>query len=115
MPASNTTMIHKLQTAINQKGGIILLDKTQFYSDEQERPVTIYKVCTKNFETGKKEVLFSSPATIQIVLYLRDYLFWIEGKEIPVGNEMWDEIKKQKGIVFSKKEDFSNGRNKERE
>ena len=103
MSASNRVMIHKLQTAINNNGGIILLDKAQFFSDDQQRPITIYKVCTRK-ANRKKEVLFDSTSMIQIVLYLRDYWYWMQNKEIPTDNEMWNEVKKQKGIVFSKKE-----------
>lgn len=113
MPASNKTMIHKLQTAINNNGGLILLDKAQFFSDDQKRPITIYKVCTKNPETGKKTVLFDTPSQIQIVFYLRDYWFWMNGKDIPKGTDTWEEVKKQKGIVFTKEEEsYGNKDNK---
>lgn len=108
MPASNKAMIHKLQTAINQHGGIILLDKAQFYSNDQQRPITIYKVCTKNFSTNKKEVLFDTTSQIQVVLYLRDYWYWMSDKEIPTDNETWNKVKKEKGIVFAK-EDKNHG------
>ena len=100
MPASNKTMIHKLQMAINQHGGCILLDKSQFFSDEQHRPITIYKVCTRNLATGKKEKLFDTTSQIQIVLYLRDYWYLMNGKELPTGNEMWEEIKQKKHIEY---------------
>lgn len=103
MPTSNKTMIHKLQTAINQHGGLILLDKAQFFSEDQNRPITIYKVCTRT-ATKKKEVLFDTTSQIQVVLYLRDYWYWMNNKEIPTDNEMWNEVKKQKGIVFTKEE-----------
>lgn len=81
------------------------MDKTQFYSAEENRPITIYKVCTKNFRTNKKETLFSTPSQIQVVLYLRDFWFSMIGKEIPTDNETWNEVKKQKGIVFESKKE----------
>lgn len=100
MPASNVSMIRKLQMAINQKGGVILLDKSQFFSDEQNRPVTLYRVCTRNEQTGKKQRLFETPSQIQIVLYLRDYWFLMNGKELPTDNTMWEEVKQKKHISY---------------
>ena len=105
MPASNVSMIHKLQTAINTRGGLILIDKAQFYSDEQQRPVSIYKICTRDEGTRRKRVLFKTPSQIQVVLFLRDYWYWMNGKEIPTDNEQWNEIKRTNGIVFSKEVD----------
>ena len=104
MPVSNKTMIHKLQTAINTNGGCILIDKIQFYSQDQDRPISLYKISTPGevMKNGrrKKDVLFETPSQIQVVLYLRDYWWWIQGKPVPTDNEMWNEIKREKGIVF---------------
>ena len=44
MPTSNTQMIYKLQFALNSRGMKILCNRSQFYSDKQNRPVTMYKV-----------------------------------------------------------------------
>lgn len=104
MPASNRTMIHKLQTAINSNGGCLLIDRVQFYSEEQDRPINLYRISTpgeimKNGKRKKNE-LFTTPSQIQVVLYLRDYWYWMQKIEIPTDNEMWNEIKKQKGIIF---------------
>ena len=44
MPTSNTQMIYKLQFALNSRGMKILCNRSQFYSDTQNRPVTMYKV-----------------------------------------------------------------------
>ena len=41
---------------------------------------------------NSKEI-FASPSHIQIVFFLRDYLFAIEGKELPTDNEMWNKAK----------------------
>lgn len=100
MPASNRTMIHKLQTAINQNGGVILIDRVQFYSKEQQRPISYYKICTK--VANRKQLLFKTSSQIQVVLFLRDYWFNMRGLEIPTDNEMWNEIKKVNGIQFNK-------------
>ena len=106
MPVSNKSMIHKLQTAINTHGGLILIDKAQFYSDDQQRPVSVYKICTRNESSKKKHVLFKTSSQIQIVLYLRDYWYWMNGREIPTDNEQWNEVKRVNGVVFSKQEEI---------
>lgn len=101
MPNSNSTMIHKLQTAINSKGYKLLYNKTQFYSDQQNRPVTLYviKQVVDNPDPTKKRhtyiELFSSCSQIQVVLFLRDFWFEINGWEIPADNEMWNEAKQK--------------------
>ena len=48
-------------------------------------------------ETGKhKNVeLFKSTSQIQIVLFLRDFWFEINGWEIPTDNEQWNAIKEK--------------------
>ena len=104
MPASNRTMIHKLQNAINQNGGRILYEKTQFFSEDQNRPVTIYRISQATItDTGKhkKEKLFESTSMIQIVLFLRDVWYTIQGEEIPTDNEMWEAVKANKHIDYS--------------
>ena len=44
MAAANITLIKKLQTAINSKGEKILYNTSQWYSDKQKRPVTVYHI-----------------------------------------------------------------------
>ena len=39
MPTSNTQMIYKLQFALNSRGMKILCNRSQFYSDKQNRPI----------------------------------------------------------------------------
>lgn len=104
MPASNRVMIHKLQNAINQNGGKILYEKSQFFSNEQNRPVTLYKICqaiTTDTGNHKKEKLFESTSMIQIVFFLRDIWCYIRGQEIPTDNAEWEIIKQKKGIDYS--------------
>ena len=90
-------MIHKLQQAINEKGQRILYSTSQFYSKDQNRPVTVYyiKQSVYDDETGKSKnvELFKSTSQIQIVLFLRDIWFEINGWEIPTDNEQWNKIK----------------------
>lgn len=97
--ASCSVNIHNLQRAINSKGYKILYNTTQFYSDKQDRPVTMYlvKQAVYDDQTGKhKNVeLFKSTSQIQIVLFLRDFWFEINGWEIPTDNKQWNAIKEK--------------------
>ena len=111
MPASNTTMIWKLQVALNSKGCKILSNRSQFYSEEQKRPVTKYIVSqSRKTESGKNRhvELFSSYSQIQIVLFMRNLWYLINDKPIPETNHM-------KGAdEFTKKwNDFMNSETKE--
>ena len=95
--ASNTVMIHKLQQAINGKGGRVLYNTSQFYSTQQDRPVTIYHIKQAVYDEEKDKTvnveLFKSTSQIQIVLFLRDMWFELNGWEVPQDNEMWNNVK----------------------
>lgn len=97
MSASNTTMIHKLQQAINGKGGRITVNKNQFYSEQQDRPVTIYSIKKAIWDDKKDRQtyieLFSSLSEIQIVLFLRDVWYEMNGWEVPKDNTTWNKAK----------------------
>lgn len=92
MPHSNSEMIHKLQVALNSRGMRILCNRSQFYSEQQQRPVTIYKVSQSipNETTGKNQhvELFSSASQIQCVLFMRNLWYKINGMIIPPTNQM---------------------------
>lgn len=97
---SNKAMIHKLQQAINGRGERILYEKSQFYSESQQRPISQYKIMKSippEAEGGrnKKIELFSAYSQIQIVLFLRDYWYHLNDWEIPTDNEMWEEAKEK--------------------
>lgn len=106
--ASNSTNIHRLQRAINNKGGTILYNTTQFYSFEQDRPITVYIVRQAFFDEQKQktkyEELFSSTSQIQVLLFLRDYWFQMNGWEVPTDNELWN---KAKEAYYERRERFS--------
>lgn len=96
--ASNTTNIRKLQSAINRKSGKkILYSTSQFYSIQQDRPVTIYQLKQAIYDEETKRThsisLFQSTSQIQILLYLRDIWYEVNGWEIPTDNTMWEEVK----------------------
>lgn len=102
MARNQTQMIYKLREAINAKGHRLLFTSTEFYSEDKGRPIAIYHIkdSIKNAETGRYEgkELFASPSHLQIVFFLRDYLFTLEGKELPTDNEFWNDIRQSKVI-----------------
>lgn len=104
MPASNISMIKKLQRAINTKGEKLLYQTSQFYSEQQKAPVTCHhiKKAVLDEETGKtkNKELFSTYSMIQVVLYLRDYWYKLNNMPIPTDNQQWNEIKEKNNIVF---------------
>ena len=95
--ASNSVMIRRLQQAINMRGYKILYSTSQFYSEQQDRPVTMYIVKQAYYddETGKNKSveLYKTTSQIQVVLFLRDFWYDINGWEIPTDNEQWNGIK----------------------
>ena len=98
MPNSNLTMIRKLMTAIQMKGGKLLLDRVQFYSEQKQHPITLYKV---NEVRDKKRTLFETASQIQVVMFLRDYWFIVEGKELPTEQKQWTEIRDRKNFDWT--------------
>ena len=98
--ASNSTNIHRLQTAINKKGRKILYSTSQFYSQSQDRPVTSYQIKEAFYDEETKRTrntkLFESTSQIQILLFLRDMWYEMNGWEVPHDNPKWEEIKASK-------------------
>lgn len=97
---SNSAMIHKLQNAINQKfDAKILYNKQQWYSQEQNRAVNQYVIRKAYWDEDagkmKSMELFSSCSQIQIVLWLRDYWYELNGWEVPKDNKMWEKAKEK--------------------
>lgn len=104
---SNSVTIHRLQTAINQRfGERLLINKQQFYSDKQDRPITVYYVKKAVYNPQKKRnqniELFSSTSEIQILLFMRDYWYKLNGWDIPQDNEMWNDIKAKRAAAENK-------------
>lgn len=95
---SNTVMIKKLRNAINNKGEKLLYNTTEFFSDDQNRPITLYIIKKAIWDDkrhrNRNVELFHSASQIQIVLFLRDYWYKLNDLELPVDNEMWNDIRK---------------------
>lgn len=90
----------KLQSAINQRTGAKLLINTQqWYSEDKGRPVTSYVVKQSVVHEQRRITteLFRTYSQVQLVLWLRDYWYELNGWEVPADNETWEEVKKQYG------------------
>ena len=103
--ASNIKTIKKLQMAINTYCDFkILYQTSQFYSPSQKRPVTKYilRKAVINPETLKNETeeIFSTYSQLQVILYLRDLWYLINGNELPTDNELWQAIKEKNNITY---------------
>lgn len=88
---SNVEMMRRLQIALNSRGMKVLCNRSQFYSEQQNRPVTMYKVAQSiPLPNGKNthKTLFESASQIQIVLFMRNLWYALNGKEIPPTNNM---------------------------
>lgn len=99
----NRNTIKKLQMAINTKfGEQLLYERRQFYSTKEKRPINIYTVKKSIFnpKKGKDEAfeLFKSASQVQVILYLRDYWFELNGWDVPIDNAEWNMIKCKNGI-----------------
>lgn len=86
-------MINKLQKAINSKNGRIIINHTQFYSEQSKRAIGMYtiKQAYWNEDKGRTESyeLYSSYSQLQTVLFLRDYWYNMNHWKIPDDNEEW--------------------------
>ena len=89
--------IRKLQRALELEGALILIATSQFYSMEKHKVVTRYhvkkQIPSEERNKSTQVELFSSCSQIQVTLFLRDYLYEVQGKEVPTDNEIWNQIK----------------------
>lgn len=100
-----TPIIKKLQKAINITfDRKILVNKTQFYSDRSEKIIEMIVIKQAVWDEEKHKIvnikLFESTSDIQIVLYLRDLWYRLNGWEVPTDNEYWEDIKKKRDLVI---------------
>lgn len=99
--------IKKLQRAINEKfDSKILLNKTQYYSPEANRALELLVIRQAVWDESKQKFknieLFSSASDVQIVLWLRDYWYELNGWKVPTDNESWNKVKEQYNKRHSK-------------
>ena len=86
------------QRAINTKFDYkLLLNKSQFYSDKTDGIIEMIVVKRAIFDEEKQKMknieLFSSPSDVQIILYLRDLWYELNGWDVPTDNEIWNKAK----------------------
>lgn len=102
----NRNIIKKLQAAINHKfNEQLLYERRQFYSNEQNRPINVYviKKTVYNSKRGRNDSieLFKASSQIQIILFLRDYWYELNGWETPTDNPEWNTVKRKAGFEES--------------
>lgn len=90
--------IKKLQRAINAKSeDKILISKTQVYHPDTDIVAEIIHVKKAIWDATKQKnksvELFYSNSDVQIVLFLRDYWYQLNGWEIPTDNEEWNKVR----------------------
>lgn len=97
MAAKYMATAKKLQNACNQRFGVrLLINSYQWFSDDKNRAVTQYSVLQTQKENGRNNiVLFKTYSQVQLVLFMRDYWYKLNGWEVPTDNETWEEVKRQ--------------------
>lgn len=99
----------RLQTACRKSFGVkILIHSKQWYSEDKDMAMTLYTIAQAVYDTEKRKTitieLFKTYSQVQIVLFLRDFWYKLNGWEVPTDNEKWEEIKEQ----YVKKGSLSN-------
>ena len=74
--ADMSKLMYKLQTALKQKGVIVYINTSQFYSAEQDRFIKMYRILH-----NKKQII-NTASQIKVVKAL---------------NELWQEVKNEEG------------------
>ena len=69
-------LMYKLQLALKQKGVLVYINTSQFYSKEQDRFIKMYRITKGN------NILINTASQIKAVTVL---------------NELWQEVKNEKG------------------
>lgn len=99
--------IKRLKIAIRQKADIKLLITTKEWFSESKQVLMPYYIISQhhyNSETKKstQEEIFRCGNKIQVVLFLRDYWYNLNGWDIPK-DEYWDEKKERYNIRYDRK------------
>lgn len=89
--------IRKLIQALAARGDDLLFNQKQFMGREG-KVHPLYTICQPQWDDLKGKYrnveLYSTVSNIRILFFLRDRLFELEGKELPMDNEMWNEVRK---------------------
>lgn len=91
----------KLQTACKKLFGVkLLIDQRQWYHKDKDTALTVYTLYQVTIdEKGKtsKLKLFQTYSQIQLVLFLRDFFYTLNGWEVPHDNKTWEDLKQKYG------------------
>lgn len=97
MPNGMLNTINKLQKAINSRDGRVIIDHTQFYSEQMKAAIPKYTIKQAYWNEDKSRTesyeIYSSYSQLQTVLFLRDYWYKMNNWEIPTDNEQWNGMK----------------------
>ena len=89
----------KLQTAIEQRFGVVLVfSKQEWYSTTTCTRLSDNIIRRAEIgENGKPQYseIFRSVSKIQQCLFLRDYWYWLNGWQLPTDNVVWNEKRKR--------------------
>ena len=77
--ADLSKILYKIQLALKQKGIKVYINTTQFYSEEQDRYIKMYKILD-----SKRKILINTASQIKVVNTLNE--IWEEVKDNDEGN-----------------------------
>ena len=77
--ADLSKILYKIQLALKQKGIKVYINTTQFYSEEQDRYIKMYKILD-----SKRKILINTASQIKAVNTLNE--IWEEVKDNDEGN-----------------------------
>lgn len=89
----------KLQTASRKLFGVkLLIDQRQWYHKDKDMAVTAYTLYQVDEDKKPSKIkLFQTYSQVQLVLFMRDLWYELNGWEVPTDNEIWEEIKRKYG------------------
>jgi len=93
--ASPLSLAEKISTALNAKYGThIVINSNKFFG--KEGTIVNMHVVKDVYGRGHSycdEELFRSASSIYTCLFMRDLLYYLDGKDIPKGDEGWERQK----------------------
>lgn len=89
----------RLQTACRKQFGVkLLLNSRQWYSEDKDMAMTMYIIQRVDIDSDgrhKNIELFKTYSQVQLLLFMRDFWYELNGWEVPTDNERWEAIKKK--------------------
>lgn len=91
----------KLQNACKKVFGVkLLIDQRQWYHKDRDTALTVYTLYQAMIDENDKRSkvkLFQTYSQVQLVLFMRDFWYNLNGWEIPTNNKVWEGIKQKYG------------------